>query len=54
MGKDDEVKFKNLKNFNLAMGVFHLIQGILMLILSNDFTLPVTRGFLEFNNIKYE
>jgi hypothetical protein len=51
MGKDDEAKFKNLKNFNLAMGVLHFIQGILMLALSNDFTLPVTRGYLEFNNI---
>jgi hypothetical protein len=51
MVKDDEVKFKNLKTFNFAMGLLHLIQGILMLALSNDFTLPVTRGYLEFNNI---
>lgn len=51
MGNDDDVKFKYLKTFNLAMGVFHFIQGILMLALSNDFTLPVTRGFLEFDNI---
>jgi hypothetical protein len=51
LGKNDITKFKNLKNFNLAMGVFHLIQGLLMLALSNDFALPVTRGFLEFDNI---
>jgi hypothetical protein len=51
MGNDEENKFNNLKNFNLAMGILHLIQGIMMLALSNDFTLPVTRGYLEFNNI---
>jgi hypothetical protein len=51
LGKDDEIKFKNLKTFNLAMGILHLIQGIMMLVLSNDFALPVTRGYLEFNNM---
>ncbi len=50
VSKDDqEKKFRNLKIFNGAMGVFHLIQGLLMLSLSNDFSLPVTRGFLEVN-----
>jgi hypothetical protein len=51
MAADEEQKFKNLKIFNLVMGVIHLIQGFLMLVLSNDFTLPVTRGFLEFDNV---
>jgi hypothetical protein len=51
-----ETKLKKLKNFNLIMvnlimGFFHLIQGIVMLILSNDFTLPVTRGFLEYDPV---
>ncbi len=45
----DENKFKKLKAFNLVMGFLHLIQATLMLILSNDFTLPVTRSYLEFN-----
>ena len=49
MGKPDDNTFKNLKIFNLVMGIFHLIQGILMVALSNDFELPVTRGFLDFN-----
>jgi len=44
---EEDVKFRKLKTFNLVMGVFHLIQGLMMLALSNDFTLPVTRGFLE-------
>jgi hypothetical protein len=49
--EDQEKKFRNLKIFNGVMGVFHLIQGFLMLALSNDFALPVTRGFLEFNPV---
>jgi hypothetical protein len=44
---DEDTKFKKLKNFNLTMGVLHLLQGIMMLVLSNDFTLPVTRSYLE-------
>ena len=49
MADDVDTKLKNLKTFNLAMGVVHLLQGILMLVLSNSFTLPVTRGYLQFN-----
>jgi hypothetical protein len=49
MEEDDEKKFRKLRNFNGIMGVFHLIQGFIMLILSNDFSLPVTRSFLEFD-----
>jgi len=41
--------FKKLKHFNLIMGFFHLIQGFLMLILSNDFNLPLTYTTPEFN-----
>jgi hypothetical protein len=49
MEDSDEIKFSKLKRFNLIMGVLHLIQGALMLVLSNDFTLPVTRSYLEFD-----
>ena len=41
--------FAKLKQFNLIMGFFHLIQGLLMLFLSNDFTLPLTYTRPEFN-----
>ncbi|MFH0815809.1 MAG: heliorhodopsin HeR [Methanobacteriota archaeon] len=44
---EEDIKFGKLKSFNLVMGIFHLVQGLAMLALSNDFTLPVTRGFLE-------
>lgn len=41
--------FRNLRLFNAIMGVFHLIQGILMLALSNDFSVPISTYFLEFD-----
>ena len=36
----------SLRVYNLVIGLIHLAQGIAMLVLSNDFTLPVTRTFL--------
>jgi hypothetical protein len=51
MVAEEEKKFRNLKIFNGVMGVIHLIQGILMLTLSNDFSLPILRGFLEFDAV---
>jgi len=41
--------FSRLKRFNAIMGLFHLIQGSLMLLLSNDFTLPLKYTTPEFN-----
>lgn len=35
-----------LRIYNLVVGLIHLVQGIAMLALSTDFSLPVTRGFL--------
>jgi hypothetical protein len=42
MGNEEDMKMRRLKNFNLVMGVFHLVQGIAMLALANDFALPLT------------
>ena len=39
--------FKRLRYYNLFMDSFHLLQGILVLMLSNDFSLPVTANFLN-------
>ena len=36
-----------LRLFNVVMGSFHLVQGIAILALANDFSLPVTAAFLE-------
>ncbi len=35
-----------LRLYNVVIGLIHLVQGIAMLALSNDFSLPVTRSFL--------
>lgn len=40
---------KKLKVYNAFMGLFHLVQAILMLVLSNEFTLPVNTSYLKFN-----
>jgi len=36
-----------LRRANLIAGAFHLVQMVLILILANDFTLPVTATYLE-------
>ncbi len=46
-----DVRFKKLRIFNAVMGVIHLIQGFLMLILSNAFTLPLTYTHPEYNAV---
>lgn len=40
-------KFAKLRRFNIIMGLFHAIQGAMILILANDFALPVTATFLN-------
>lgn len=45
---ESEEKFKKLRMFNGIMGIIHLVQGLLMLALSNDFSLSVTRIFLDY------
>lgn len=42
-----ENRFSNLRKLNLVMGVFHLLQGLLMLALSNDFAVKLTKTFLS-------
>ncbi len=44
-----EAKFKRLTRFNLIMGFLHLVQGILMIILSNDTVYKIYSNFLAFN-----
>ncbi|MCJ7624847.1 MAG: heliorhodopsin HeR [Anaerolineaceae bacterium] len=42
-------KLGRLKRFNLIMGFLHLLQGIFMVLLSNDTTYPIFTNFLKFN-----
>jgi len=44
-----EKTFAGLRRFNLIMGVLHFIQGILMIVLSNDTTYPIFTNFLRFD-----
>jgi hypothetical protein len=46
---NNEKKFNNLKRFNLVMGFLHLVQGILMIVLSNDKAYPIYTSFLKFD-----
>jgi hypothetical protein len=48
---EEEITESGLRRFNAAMGVFHMIQGFLMLILSNSFTLPITYMHPQFDAI---
>ena len=38
-----------LRRFNLWMALLHFVQGVLVVWLSTDFTLPLTTGYLSFN-----
>lgn len=45
----DDAKYRGLRRFNLVMAVFHATQGVLVLVLSSDFALPITTSFLGLN-----
>ncbi len=49
---NDEMKYKGLRRFNLLMGFMHLVQGILMIVLSNDKAYPIFTNFLRFDLTK--
>lgn len=44
-----DITFAKLRRFNLIMGFLHLVQGVLMIVLSNDTTYPIYTNFLQFN-----
>jgi hypothetical protein len=43
----EERRFRKLRIYNAVMFVFHLVQGLLILALSNQFALPVTTNYLQ-------
>lgn len=43
-----EAQFARLRIYNAFMGFLHLAQAVVVLLLSNDFTLPITTSFLSF------
>ena len=42
-------KFSGLKRFNLIMGFLHLIQGVFMILVSNNTTYPIYTNYLNFD-----
>ncbi len=48
------VGYPGLRRFNLVMGFLHLIQGIFMIVVSNDTTYPIYTNFLGFNTETFE
>lgn len=40
-------RYRRLRVYNLLMGVLHLLQGLAILALSNDFSLPVHATFMQ-------
>lgn len=44
-----EKKLKGLRIFNLVMGFLHLIQGVFIIVISNDTTYPIFTNFLTFD-----
>lgn len=44
-----QYNYERLRIFNLIMGFLHLMQGVIMLIISSDFKLPVNSSFIQFN-----
>jgi hypothetical protein len=44
-----ERRLAGLRRFNLIMGFLHLVQGIFMIIVSNDTTYPIYTNYLSFD-----
>lgn len=42
-------KFKGLRRFNAIMGFLHLIQGVFMILVSNNKTYPIFTNYLNFD-----
>ncbi|MBI2171756.1 MAG: heliorhodopsin HeR [Chloroflexi bacterium] len=49
MTMNTETRLLRLRWFNGVMGLVHLAQGVLMLALSSDFSLPISASFLKFD-----
>lgn len=47
-----EATFQGLRRFNAVMGFLHLLQGILMIVLSNDRGYPFWTSYLTFDRAK--
>ena len=48
----EDKKLFRLRRFNAIMGVLHLLQGILMIVFSNDTAYPIFTNYLKFDLTK--
>lgn len=48
-----ERTLRGLRRFNVIMGFLHLIQGIFMIVVSNDTTYPIYTNFLRFDSATF-
>ena len=44
-----EPQFNRLRIYNTFMGLLHLVQALIIILLSNNFTLPITTSFLTYD-----
>jgi len=51
--KRPESVYRGLRRFNLIMGFLHLVQGALMIVLSNATTYPIFSNFLKFDTATF-
>ncbi len=50
MDSGSELKtYRNLRIFNGVMAVLHFVQGVIMVLVSREFSLPINTTFLDFN-----
>ena len=45
-----EKKLAGLRRFNVVMGFLHLVQGVFMILVSNETTYPIFTNFLRFDD----
>ncbi len=45
----NSIKLSKLRKFNLKMAALHAVQGAAVLILANNFSLPITTNYLSFD-----
>ncbi len=48
-----DTRFIGLRRFNAIMGLLHLVQGILMIVISNDTAYPIFTNYLRFDRATF-
>lgn len=43
-----DAAYRSLRTYNAGMGLLHFLQGVLMMVISNNFSLPITTSYLTY------